>query len=113
MPDLEIEQLEGCWVLRLRVSPGAKASRILGVHGGALKVAVREPAEAGRANAAVQRLLAQALGLKSGAVELAVGKASRDKKVRIRGYPGDRNDLASRLVGPLLDDVGRDSSGPP
>ncbi len=71
--------------LRLRVKPGARRQRLVGAHGGALKVEVTAPPERGRANQAVLRLLADALELPRQSVELAAGAGSQDKVVLVRG----------------------------
>ncbi|MBY0278282.1 DUF167 domain-containing protein [Candidatus Binatia bacterium] len=70
--------------LRLRVAPGARRDGVVGVHGGALKLAVRAVAEKGRANDAVLRLLAGVLGVALQDVELVAGGGSRDKVVVLR-----------------------------
>ena len=70
-------------LLMLRVSPKAGSDRIGGVHNGALKVAVTAPPDKGRANDAVIRLLAKALGVPPSGIELVSGATSRDKKVRL------------------------------
>jgi len=43
----------------------------------------REPPEAGRANEAVRRLLAKALGISAAQVELLRGRTSRQKTFRV------------------------------
>jgi uncharacterized protein len=65
--------------LRLRVKAGARASAIVGPHGGALKVTVAAPPERGKANRAVVDLLAEALGLPSSSLEIVQGATSPDK----------------------------------
>lgn len=72
-------------LLRVKVSPGARRERILGVHGDALKVAVRAPPEKGRANRAIERLLAEACGRRARDVAVVAGAAARLKTVRFRG----------------------------
>ena len=69
----------------LRVRPGARTSRIDGVHGRVLKISVAAPPEQGKANAEVERLLAEELGLRRAQVSVASGHASRDKVVEISG----------------------------
>jgi hypothetical protein len=83
--NLEIESREGAFLLRLRVSPGARKARVKGVHGGALKLSVCEPPERGRANEGVIRLLSEALGIPARQIELVSGHGSQDKRVAITG----------------------------
>jgi uncharacterized protein (TIGR00251 family) len=71
--------------LRLRVKPGARRQRLVGAHGGALKVEVTAPPERGRANQAVLRLLADTLDLPRQSLELTAGAGSQDKVVLVRG----------------------------
>ena len=71
-------------LLALRVRPGAPRERIVGLHGERLKVAVRPAPEKGRANEAVLRLLARALGLDRRDLEVRTGHSSPDKAVLIR-----------------------------
>ena len=71
--------------VQLRVAPGAVRARVVGRLGEAWKVRVAEPAEAGRANAAVLRLLAEALSVPRTAVTLVSGHGARDKIVELAG----------------------------
>jgi uncharacterized protein len=71
--------------LRLRVSPGASRSEVVGAHGDGWKVRVSAPPEAGKANEAVRDLLAGALGIPRSDTEIVAGAGSRDKVVAIRG----------------------------
>jgi uncharacterized protein len=71
--------------IRVRAVPGARREGVLGAHGDALRVAVRAVAEKGRANAALVEVLARALGLRPGDVEIVSGAGSRDKTVLVRG----------------------------
>ena|SRR5437763_17186702 len=81
--------------LRLRVAPGAARAGIVGRHGEAWKVRVAAPAEAGRANDAVVRLLAEALSLPRKAVTLVSGHGARDKIVELSGL--DQGEIDRRL----------------
>ena len=69
--------------LRLRVSAGASRSRLIGAHGGALKLSVKAPPERGKANREVLALVAAEFGLAPADVELVAGEASPDKVVRL------------------------------
>jgi uncharacterized protein (TIGR00251 family) len=71
--------------VRLRVAPGATRAGVVGRHGDAWKVRVTAPAEGGRANEAVVRLLAETFELPRTAVTLVSGHAARDKIVELAG----------------------------
>ena len=81
--------------LRLRVSPGARRTAIAGRHGDAWKVRVSAPAEAGRANEAVLRLVAETLSVPRADVRLVAGHGARDKVVELEGLAAD--EAASRF----------------
>ena len=81
--------------LRLRVAPGAMRAGIVGRHGDAWKVRVAAPAEGGRANDAVVRLLAETFAVPRTAVTLVSGHGSRDKIVERAGI--DPEDIDRRL----------------
>jgi uncharacterized protein len=81
--------------VRLRVSPGAHSAHVVGRHGEAWKVRVAAPAEGGRANEAVVRLLAETLSLPREAVTLVSGHGARDKIVQLAGL--DSTQIAHRL----------------
>lgn len=74
--------------LRVRVQPGASKDAIEGrgedsAGQAFLKVRVRAAPEKGKANAAVERLLAKGLGLPKSAVSVEKGETQRIKTVRI------------------------------
>ncbi len=78
---LAVGQLE----LAVRVRPGAAQCRFVSAMAdGSLKIDVAAPAEAGRANAALVRFLAESFDVPEAHVEVLVGKTSRRKRVRIR-----------------------------
>jgi uncharacterized protein len=83
--------------LRLRVSAGARRSELVGRHGDGWKVRVSAPAEDGRANAAVLKLLTERLGLPRRAVSIVSGHAARDKVVQMEGI--DAGETERRLEG--------------
>ena len=80
--------------LRLRVSAGASRRRVLGVHGGALKLSVKAPPEKGKANKDVVSLVAESFGLTPSDVEILSGETSPDKVVRLALSP---QEAAARL----------------
>jgi uncharacterized protein (TIGR00251 family) len=71
--------------LRVRVTPRAGRNEIAGERGGALLVRVTAPPEGGRANKAVCRVIARALGIAPSRVTVLRGGASREKLVRVEG----------------------------
>jgi uncharacterized protein (TIGR00251 family) len=83
--------------VRVLVQPGASRSRVVGVHGDALKLAVAAPPERGRANEAVVAVLAQRCSVRPADVRVVAGFASRRKRVRI--VTGDPCLTADRLAG--------------
>jgi uncharacterized protein (TIGR00251 family) len=82
-------------LLRVAARPGASATKVQGLQGDALKVAIAAPPEKGKANDELVRWLAKALGLRRAQVTLARGEASRDKVLRLEGLALD--ELAARL----------------
>ena len=81
--------------VRLRVAPGATRAGVVGRHGDAWKVRVTAPAEGGRANDAVVRLLADTFELPRTAVTLVSGHSARDKIVELAGI--EPEDIDRRL----------------
>ena len=70
--------------LQVRVTPRAKKPGIETAADGTLVVKVREPAEDGRANAAVVEALAGHFGVAKRAVSIVHGHGSRRKLVEIQ-----------------------------
>lgn len=82
--------------VRVLVQPGASRSRVVGVHGDALKVAVAAPPERGRANEAVVDVLARQCSVRPGDIRVVAGFASRRKRVHV--VTGDPAGAAERLA---------------
>lgn len=70
---------------QVKVVPGASRTRVCGVLGGALKVAVAAQAEKGKANEAVIVLLAAALSTRPADIAIAAGHTRPLKTVRVSG----------------------------
>ena len=83
-------------VIAVKVVPRAATDAVVGWLDGALKVRVAAPPQDGRANRAVEALLAAQLGLKKGAVTVASGHGSVHKRVAIVGL--DRDEIVRRLA---------------
>jgi uncharacterized protein len=81
--------------IAIRVKPRASSARIEGQRAGRLLVAVTAPPLEGRANDAVRKLVAKALGIAPSRVTVAGGERSRDKLLRVEGMR--RDDVAALL----------------
>jgi len=82
--------------LALKVVPGASRDAVAGWLGDTLKVRVTAPPERGKANAAVVRLLASALGASRDDVRIVSGATSPQKVVEIAGLT--REVIRARLT---------------
>ena len=71
-------------VLAVRAQAGARQNAVRGEHEGALKVAVTQVPEKGKANRAILKLLATSLGLRRSQLELIDGETSLNKRFLIR-----------------------------
>ena len=83
-------------LVRLRVSPGAVRSGIVGRHGDGWKVRVSAAPERGRANDVVLAVLADSLALSRADVRLVSGARDKDKIVEVDGM--DRAKVDARLA---------------
>lgn len=83
----------GDCLVKVHAQPSASRDGVKGLHGDALKIAVAAAAEKGRANAAIERVLAEALGVRPSRVRLHSGTTSRDKWILVEGL--DREALGA------------------
>jgi uncharacterized protein (TIGR00251 family) len=83
-------------VIAVRLVPRASRDEIVGWLDGVLKVRVMAPPQDGRANRALEALLAAALGVKKGAVTVAAGLGSARKRVAVEGLTHD--EIVRRLA---------------
>jgi uncharacterized protein (TIGR00251 family) len=88
-PAMIVRDDAGAIAFDVLVQPRASRTKIGPVHDGRLKLAVTAPPVDGEANAAVVELVAEALGITRGAVEVIAGLTSRRKTVRVRGVARD------------------------
>ncbi len=87
---------DGAFCLSLHIQPGAKKSRVAGLHGEALKIRLAAPPVDGKANTALVAFVAELLQLPRAAVSLKSGQTSRQKVLRVEGVDEKRlADLAS------------------
>ncbi len=99
---IDIEPTTDGVLLPVRAQPGARKNGVVGVHDGRLKVAVTQAPEKGKANGAIQKVLAAALGLKKSQIELVGGPTSSQKKFRVTGLTVE--ELRDRIA-ILLDEI--------
>ena len=85
MTTLKISERDGAITFELRVMPRASRLAILGVHDGALKVALTAPPVEGAANAALVKFLAKQLHVPKRDIEILQGEHGRQKTLRIQG----------------------------
>lgn len=84
--------------LPIKVVPGASRDGIAGWLGDSLKIRVSAPAERGKANAAAERILAAALGVRPECVRVVAGRTSARKAVEISGL--SESEVLRRLSKP-------------
>ena len=71
--------------LAIKVVPRSSRDGIAGWLGETLKIRVRAPAERGRANVAVEGIVANALGVPEKCVRIVAGRTSARKVVEVSG----------------------------
>ncbi|MCY3002233.1 MAG: DUF167 domain-containing protein [Planctomycetota bacterium] len=90
---------DGATRLLVRAQPGASRAGLAGLWNEHLKVAVRAPADEGRANEELVLTLAGALGLRPKEVRLVRGEKAREKEFEIALEPEElRRRLLERLA---------------
>lgn len=82
-------------LVRVSVTPRAGRDEFLVCDDGTVQVRVTVPPEGGKANAAVCRVAAEALGVPKSAVRVVRGHSGRHKTLEIEGV--DEGSLARRL----------------
>jgi len=86
--------------INIHAQPGARREAVCGMHGDALKIAVRQAAQDGKANAAIVDVLAEALNISRQDIEVSSGHASRRKRLFAKG---DALKIAGRIKELLRD----------
>ena len=71
--------------IKIKAVPGASRTRIVGRLGDELKVQVAAPPEKGKANDAIESLIARALGVNPSKVSVISGMTSPRKVVNVTG----------------------------
>jgi len=81
--------------ITLRVTPSASRDAVAGWQGDVLRLRVAAPAQRGKANEAILRLLAAALGIERRRLRIVRGETSRQKVVLVDGL--DEAQIRARL----------------
>lgn len=76
-------------LLPVQAQPKARKNGVTGEHDGALKVAVTQAPEKGKANEAILKVLADELGLKRAQIKLLSGETSTKKKFIVSDVTAD------------------------
>lgn len=92
--------------ISVRLTPRAGRDEVVGFEGDVLRVRVKAPPVEGRANEALLKVLAKALGVPRSSLAIVRGRASRDKIVAVEGLDAaevkrrvERGDSKGRLRG--------------
>jgi uncharacterized protein (TIGR00251 family) len=75
--------------LRVHVVPNAKIDKVVGKHGGAIKIKLCAQAVEGKANAALITFLTERLKVPARTIVVLRGQKSRDKVIQIDGMSED------------------------
>jgi uncharacterized protein (TIGR00251 family) len=93
-------------IVPVHAQPGARRNAVVGERAGAVRIAVTAAPEKGKANAAIQALLAESLGCRPSGVQLLSGETSRHKRFLVLGLkPDELRPRIDRLLpepGPVL-----------
>lgn len=80
-----IESSDEGVVIAVKAVPGASRDQVVGPLGDALKVKVAAPPEAGKANQAICKLIASALGVPGRDVKVVSGGTQPNKRIAVIG----------------------------
>jgi uncharacterized protein (TIGR00251 family) len=72
-------------ILDLHCQPGAKVTKVVGLHDGCLKISLQAPAQENKANELLLAWLAKQLRLPQKQIQFVSGQNSRKKRVEIWG----------------------------
>lgn len=96
---IALEDHAGGVILPVRAQPGSRANGLKGEQNGALKVAVTQVAEKGKANKAIVEVLCKELGLRKSQIELLSGETAAQKRFLVREI--SRDELQAKISAAL------------
>lgn len=79
------------------LQPGAKKSKVLGMHNGHIKIKVNSPPVDGKANEALILFLSEFLNIPKSMIKIISGEKSRIKKISIMTSMNE-NEIKSKLA---------------
>ncbi len=88
MSGFRIEQVGEDVLIWIKAVPGASRKEITGVIGDRLKVRISAPPKGGKANRAICKIVAQALGVKTQHVTIEKGQTKLEKLLCVSGVDG-------------------------
>ena len=86
---MKLQEKEGAVLLQVKVVPNSSRNQIAEMLGDALKIKVAQPPEDGKANRAVEELLAEVLGIPKTNVAIVAGHTRPQKTVRLHQITND------------------------
>ncbi len=81
---IKIRKMDGGIAIPVKVQTNTSNEKVIGEHGGQLKIAVNAPPEKGRANKAIVKVLAKWLNVRNSDIYLMHGEKSKDKEVFVK-----------------------------
>jgi len=82
---IAIKQAQGGIYLNVHTQPGARKGGLQGIHGDAVKIAVHETAQNGRANQSLVAFVAKGMAVPKSDVQIVSGHTSRSKRIFVSG----------------------------
>lgn len=95
-----LSESRGVVRLAIHAQPGAKRNAVVGLHDGALKLAVSAPPVEGKANDAITSFIAESIKLPARNVTVLSGQTSRRKVLSLEGITlADARTRIEQLLG--------------
>jgi uncharacterized protein (TIGR00251 family) len=93
---IQYAEKDGVVTFQVQVVPRASRSEIVGERDGVLRIRIAAVPVDGAANEELMRLLARAMGVRRGAIEIIRGHSSKLKTVRVTGVATTVLDVLKR-----------------
>jgi uncharacterized protein len=86
---VKLQEKDGAVLLPVKVVPNSSRTQIAGMLGDRVKIKVQQPPEEGKANRAVEELLAKVLGVPKTNVSVVAGQTRPQKTVKVVGISAE------------------------